>query len=165
MALRPPERRFTVDTNERQERFAIQRWLVMALTLSLLLVPATCASAAGPHSIFVDPAAHTTHLQQHEHHDAAPDIATMPEVALLLHLTFDHQTSTPVAIDDDDDPCESAPKLRDMPSSMAMAALSMPSLIANLTPLDLPVAVAPKPAALPAQAGISAIPESPPPKG
>lgn len=154
-----------METTKRQERFAFQRWLVVALTLSLLLVPATCASAAGPHSIFVDPAAHATHLQQHEHHAVSANIATMPEAELLLHLTFGHQTSTPAPIDDLDDPCESAPKIHDMPSSMAMAALSMPLLIANLLPLDLPAADAPKPALLPAQTGISAIPESPPPKG
>ena len=165
MALRPPEWRFTVETNARYKRFPFQRWLVAALTLSLLLIPATCASAAGPHSIFVDPAAHAAHLQHESHHDVSPDIATMTEAELLLHLAFGHQTSTPVAIDDLDDPCDSAPKLRDLPSSMAMAALSMPSLIADLTPLDLPAAAAPKPASLPAQIGVSSIPESPPPKG
>lgn len=88
----------------------------------------------------------------------------MSDEAVLLHLAFEYQTSTPRTIDEADDPCESAPKLRDLPSSMAMAALSMPAMITNFTLLDIPAVGAPEPGNSPDQFGISAIPENPPPK-
>jgi len=146
--------------------------LVALLTLSLLLIPATCASAAGPHSIFVDPTAHEAHHQHHLHQadsQGAMDIAKMSEEEILLHLAFGHlapdATSSVASLDNTDDPCESAPRLRDMPSSMAMAALSMPAITEELAPIDLPVAVAPEPGSIFLITGISMMPESPPPQG
>jgi hypothetical protein len=149
----------------------IQQGLVALLTLSMLLIPATCASAAGPHSIFVDPAAHQAHLQHQPHQtdtDAAMDIATMSGEELLLHLAFGHQmsetTSSVASLDDAGDPCDSAPRLRDMPSSMTMAALSMPSMIEKFAVIELPVAKSPQPSRVFLLSGIAAMPESPPPQ-
>jgi hypothetical protein len=51
--------------------------LVALLTFSMLLIPATGASAAGPHSISIDPAAHEAHLQHHQHQaDSVGAVAT-----------------------------------------------------------------------------------------
>jgi hypothetical protein len=141
---------------------------VALLTLSMLLIPATCASAAGPHSIFVDPQAHEAHLQHHQHladTDEAMDIATMSEEQILLLLAFGHLEPEATSLDRTDDPCDSAPRLRDMPSTMAMAALSMPAITEELAPVDLPMAISPEPGSVFLITGISMLPESPPPQG
>ena len=143
--------------------------LVALLTLSMLLIPATCASAAGPHSIFVDPAAHEAHLQHHPRQadsGGAMDIATMSEEEIVLHLASGHlePDATP-SVASSGDPCDSAPRLRDLPSSMAMAALSMPAITESFSPVDLPMAVSPEPGKDFFTPGISMMPESPPPQG
>jgi hypothetical protein len=52
----------------------IRRSLTVAILFGVLLVPATCANAAGPHSLYVDPRepAPTAAHRHHAHAGAAP---------------------------------------------------------------------------------------------
>ena len=97
------------------------------------------------------------------------DIATMSEEEILLHLAFGQSEPdaalSVASLDNSVDPCESAPRLRDMPSTMAMAALSMPAITGEFAPVDFPVAVSPEPGRVFIAPGIAAMPESPPPQG
>jgi hypothetical protein len=157
------------------------RGLAFLLTLSLLLVPATCADASGPHSIFVDPMATHDHHSDHEahHHD---DHAVMTQEELELHVLLGHISMdeadaiaagdaenpfapTPAAKQQvEENPCDHGPRLRDLPSSMAMAAAMTPIVLDDLSVIELPCAEAPEATTMLAPAPMAHAPESPPPQ-
>lgn len=137
----------------------VRQALVLAILLGLLLVPATCAHAAGPHSIFIDPRADETH---HGHHDG--------ETSLLEHVLFS-QTQRPAVESASGTPevetnaPTGRPMLHDLPTTMLVTiaasnmALDLPQL------LMLPAADGPN-ASLSAErlAGIDTTIEPPPPR-
>ncbi len=156
------------------------RGLAILITLSLLLIPATCANAAGPHSLFDDP------MASHEHHTGKSksshgDHIVMTQAELELHVLLGHMTqeqadampaddeahgpNEPVVTKDSEtNPCQRGPQMRDLPSTMAMAALMTPVTFDELTVLDLPCAAAPVAAAITMPAPTAHTPESPPPQ-
>lgn len=154
------------------------RALAVLLAFSLLLIPATCADAAGPHSIFIDPmATHEHHSGEGEHEDHV--VMTQEELelhVLLGHISleqadeieageaenpFSPVTSQPV----EQNPCGTGgPRLRDLPSSMAMAAATTPVTLEDLSVIDLPCAEAPVASATIAPSPVVSSPESPPPQ-
>ena len=110
---------------------ASRSMLLAALLLAgMLLFPSTCADAAGVHSLFDDPLAAQ---MPPDHHSARARYAAqygMTIAELERHVAMGHvvlpadaveqppaQASRAVA---EIDPCPSAPKFRDMPSSMLM---------------------------------------------
>lgn len=155
------------------------RGLAVLITLSLLFIPATCANAAGPHSIFVDP---TT---SHEHHSAGNDgdhndhvVMTQEELelhVLLGHMTpeqagamaSDEEAAAPdpvVANPIEKNPCQGGPRLKDLPSTMAMAALMNPVTLIDLAMIEFPCAETPVASVVISPAPMALSPESPPPQ-
>jgi uncharacterized protein involved in copper resistance len=121
----------------------VRRWVVLSVVLGLLLVPATCVNAAGPHSLFQSPMpAHigTEHGSSADH-DA--EMAAHHGMSADEHAGHHHAsaetTAKPPA------PSESAPttpapggRISDLPSTMAMAAISNPAVTNDLEPVELP---------------------------
>lgn len=155
------------------------RGLAILITLSLLFIPATCANAAGPHSIFVDP------MTLHEHHNAGDDSdhndpVVMTQEELELHVLLGHMTadqadamkaseeaSAPVAVEKvaEKNPCQGGPRVKDLPSTMAMAALMNPVMLTDLAPIEFPCATAPADSVGITPVPMVVSPESPPPQG
>lgn len=95
----------------------IRRSLTLAILLGLLLVPATCSHAMGPHSLFIDPrtdtrSSHADHAGHDEHHHARDD---------------DAKQSTK-----SDFEATRTPTVNDLPSSMLI------SIASNVVAIDLP---------------------------
>ncbi|CAN5607704.1 hypothetical protein BH09CHL1_BH09CHL1_02370 [soil metagenome] len=154
------------------------RGLVILITLSLLFIPATCANAAGPHSIFVDP------MATHEHHGAGDDSdhnehVVMTQAELELHVLLGHMTADQAdAMEADDkasapvpvvkvvekNPCQGGPSAKDLPSTMAMAALMNPVTLTELAMIEFPCAEAPVDSVAVTPALRVFTPESPPPQ-
>jgi hypothetical protein len=155
------------------------RGLAVLITLSLLFIPATCANAAGPHSIFVDP------MATHEHHSAGDDSdhgdhVVMTQEELELHVLLGHMTAdqaemmeaseeasapVPVVKIVEKNPCQGGPRVKDLPSTMAMAALMTPVTLTELTLIEFPCAGAPVDSVAITPAPMVHSPESPPPQG
>jgi hypothetical protein len=143
--------------------------------IGLLLIPATCANAAGPHSLFMDPMA----MREHEMHD---DHAAMTQDELEMHVLMGHMTpedaadmelemaatpSHPTTLHAiDPNPCElGGPSLRDLPSTMAMAAAMNPIVLDDdIAALRLPVPPSPAAAVEHAPRPHTVVPEAPPPQ-
>lgn len=154
------------------------RGLVILLTLSMLLIPATCANASGPHSIFVDPLASHEHHSNTEHHEEH-EVMTQEELelhVLLGHLSLDQADAIEAGEEEnpykpiakqpvEKNPCEGGPQLRDLPSTMAMAAAMNPVTLSDVTMIELPCADAPVASIVIAPAPMAHSPESPPPQG
>jgi hypothetical protein len=157
------------------------RGLAILLTLSLLLVPATCADASGPHSIFVDPMAnHDHHSGSEAHHQDEHVVMTQEELelhVLLGHISLEQADAieagdtenpfspAPAATQQvEANPCDHGPRLRDLPSSMAMAAAMTPVVLDDLNMIELPCAEAPEATMMLAPAPMAHTPESPPPQ-
>jgi hypothetical protein len=148
-------------------RTLAHRTLVGLLALAMLLVPATCAEAAGPHSIYADPTAGHAHHGAGETEQARPMTQAELEWLVLFGGTAPgtgrsgaDQAGTPVEQPTGPD----GSRFTDLPSTMAMAAATMPAMLNDDFSLDLPVAdgpVAHEPIA-PALTTVS--PESPPPQ-
>jgi hypothetical protein len=153
------------------------RGLAILITLSLLFIPATCANAAGPHSIFVDP------MALHEHHSAGDDSdhndhVVMTQAELELHVLLGHMTADQAdAMEADDkasapvpvkvaekNPCQGGPRMKDLPSTMAMAALMNPVTLTELALIEFPCAEAPVDSVGTTPAPMALSPESPPPQ-
>jgi len=95
----------------------VRRSLTLAILLGLLLVPATCSHAMGPHSLYIDPradtrASHADHGGHDKHHHERDDDAR-------------HSTRS-----NDDAP--RTPTVNDLPSSMLI------SIASNVVAIDLP---------------------------
>lgn len=121
----------------------VRRSLTAAILLGLLLVPATCSHAAGPHSLFIDPRDESPQAAAHPHHPG--DQAEEPVAA----------TGQP----------GNRPSAHDLPSSLLV------SLAASAIHLDIPQLLA-IPAtqlpeslrAIPVPAGVAAVVDVPPPR-
>ena len=96
----------------------LRRSLTLAILLGLLLVPATCTHAAGPHSIFIDPRPEANATAHHDHHHASKPIESAASIAL------DHDSSVSRT--------NGQPSLRDLPSTMLV------SIVSNNVVIDLP---------------------------
>jgi hypothetical protein len=104
-----------------------RRSLTIAILLGLLLIPATCTHAAGPHSIFIDPRAEANSTDPHAKHQRHPD-----------HTGGSHEyasTGAPVQ----SSPVSEAsgqPSVHDLPSTMLVsiastnAVIDLPQLLA-----------------------------------
>ena len=137
--------------------------LVVALVMALLLIPSTCAQMAGPHSIFVDP----TSGQVHDHDtesEAAIGFASNEELA--WHVV--NGDGSPGWMLDDTgsevDDCPTRPRLHDLPSTMAMDAISAPMTLEIARVLTLPTADEPVALDAPALHAVALQSESPPPR-
>lgn len=155
------------------------RGLAILLAFSLLLIPATCANASGPHSIFIDPMASHEHHNSNgsNHHD---DHMVMTQEELELHVLLGHisveqadaieegeaeNPLSPVAKQPvEKNPCAGGPRLRDLPSSMAMAAAMNPVVLSDIAAIELPCPEAPAASSSIAPAPMAPSPESPPPQ-
>ncbi|MGH2549658.1 MAG: hypothetical protein ACRDHN_09720 [Thermomicrobiales bacterium] len=154
------------------------RGLAILITLSLLFIPATCANAAGPHSIFVDP------MASHMHHSASDDSdhnnhVVMTQEELELHVLLGHMTAdqadameateeasepVPVVKVVEKNPCQGGPRVKDLPSTMAMAALMNPVTLTELALIEFPCAEVPVDSIAVTPALMVHSPESPPPQ-
>lgn len=151
----------------RGRRIVAHRALVGALALALLLVPATCAEAAGPHSIYADPTAGHQHHTGQDQDQARP----MSQAELELHVLFggtlpgtgqavSQTAGTPVELPAGSD----GARLTDLPSTMAMAAATVPAVLNDDVTLELPVADMPAAQEPIAPFVTTVSPESPPPR-
>ncbi|CAN5548980.1 hypothetical protein BH09CHL1_BH09CHL1_07840 [soil metagenome] len=141
----------------------LRHLVVMSTVLGMLLVPATCANAAGPHSLFMSPMAkHSGSMDHSDHHASSDDsdssMSGMSADEHAMHMSMGHtgaqtemsdtESTTPpdatAAVQSDAPVEETGVRLTDLPSTMAMAAASNPSSIAELDELQFP------PASLPA---------------
>lgn len=146
-------------TAGRRRRLA-SRSLVVALALTLLIIPATCAEAAGPHSIFVDPAT------GHRHHHAEASEQPLTQAALELRVILGSGTpelnlgAQSVAEDD----CPGDLRFQDLPSTLAISAVSTPATLGDILSLEFPHLDAPAILEPPALHAIFSSPDSPPPR-
>jgi hypothetical protein len=125
-------------------------WIAPALLAGMLLFPSTCAYAAGVHSLFDDPLAAP---MPPGHHPALARYAAqygMTFAELERHVAMGHivlptdaieqpPTEASVAVAEID-PCPSAPKFRDMPSSMLMDNVAAVTTIADPDVISAPIA-------------------------
>lgn len=152
----------------RGRRIAAQRALVGLLSLAMLLIPATCAEAAGPHSMFIDPTPGALH---HAAGPLAGHAQPMTQAELEQQVLFGnglrdtgHTANQEASTRADLPTGPDGTRVSDLPSTMAMAAATMPAVLNDDLTLELPVAdlpVAYEPIA-PALTTVS--PESPPPQ-
>lgn len=146
-------------TSCRGQLTGLRRSLTLAILLGLLLVPATCSHAAGPHSIFIDPRGETAHHEgDHDNH------------TLLEHVLFS-ETHRPAAEPADTGSVATSPApagqpmLHDLPTTMLVTiaasnvVLDLPELLA------IPAADSPEaPLVADRLAGIETAVEAPPPR-
>jgi len=150
-------------------RLVAHRTLVAMLGLAMLLIPSTCAEAAGPHSIYSDPVP----MAGHAHHtglDGGEQIRPMTQAELEWHVLLgetgpgaapeERTAGTPVDYPAGPD----GSRLTDLPSTMAMASATAPAVLTDQFRLELPVAD--EPAVLDAVTPHVAVvsPEVPPPR-
>jgi hypothetical protein len=151
-------------------RLVAHRTLVALLTLALLLIPSTCAEAAGPHSIYRDPTAGTDHAN-HAGHAGNEPAGSMTQRQLEWHVllgetgpgaaaTEERATGTPVEYPAGPD----GSRFTDLPSTMAIASATAPAVLIDEVRIELPTAG--EPAGLePLPPNLTIIsPESPPPR-
>lgn len=157
----------------------LRHLLVTSIVLGMLLVPSTCANAAGPHSIFMTPLAADNGSMHHAGHDphAGMAMAGMSAEEHALHMLLmgsaepadptpasDDSATSPATIQGDAPVEETGVRLSDLPSTMAMVAISNPVTIAELDAIQFP----PSPVALPHSplliAGRAVSLELPPPR-
>lgn len=151
----------------RSRRIFAHRALVGMLALAMLLVPATCAEAAGPHSIYTDPTA------GHAHHGTTgtEHVRPMTQAELEQQVLFGgplpgtgrsngQETGTPVELPTGPD----GTRFTDLPSTMAMAAATVPAVLTDDVRLELPTAEEPAALEPVAPALLTVSPESPPPR-
>jgi len=108
-------------------------------------VPATCVNAAGPHSLFQSPM--PAHIGT-EHDSAADHEAEMSMhhgMSAKEHAEHHHADAASAESIANPVPSESAPatpapggRISDLPSTMAMAAISNPAVTNDLEPVELP---------------------------
>ena len=144
-------------------RTLAERALAAALVSALLLIPSTCAQVMGPHSIFSDPTGGDIH-----HHGGSHDKAdTYGTVADLEWHVISGDGSPGWVLADPDSPeddCPTKPRLRDLPSTMAMGAISAPATLSDDIRLELPSAHAPAEAGTQPLRSAFHLVESPPPR-
>lgn len=151
----------------RGRRIFAHRALVGMLALAMLLIPATCAEAAGPHSIYADPA------NGHAHHGATGAEQARPMTRAELEQqvlfggtlpgtgrSFSQETGTPVELPTGPD----GTRFTDLPSTMAMAAATVPAVLTDDIRLELPTAEEPMALEPIAPSLLTVSPESPPPR-
>jgi uncharacterized protein involved in copper resistance len=135
----------------------LRHLVVLSTVLGMLLVPATCANAAGPHSLFMSPMTKHSGAMDHTGHHASSDdsdssMSGMSASEHAMHMAIGHTehqadtagTDSTTSVQSDAPVEETGVRLTDLPSTMAMAAVSNPSSIAELDELQFP------PASLPA---------------
>ncbi len=151
----------------------LRRWVVLSVVLGLLLVPATCVNAAGPHSLFQSPM--PAHIGT-EHGSAADHDAEMAAhhgMSAAEHAAHSHPGkpthATPMpapAPQPDSAPVTPAPggRVSDLPATMAMAAISNPAVTSDLEPIEFPGSSAPIPQSAERLLGHIPALELPPPR-
>lgn len=151
----------------RGRRIFAHRALVGMLALAMLLIPATCAEAAGPHSIYADPTAGHTHHADQESGRPQPMTQAELEQQVLFGGTLpetvrtdSQETGTPVELPAGPD----GTRLTDLPSTMAMAAATVPAVLNDAFMLELPTAEEPAAQEPIAPFVTTVSPESPPPR-
>lgn len=127
--------------------------MVASIVFGMLLVPATCADAAGPHSLFLSPMAKHDSSMHHAGADDGETAMAMPGMSAeehALHMLMGHATSsggetetdTPAgsspAIQGDAPAGDTGVSLTDLPSTMAMVAVSNPATIDELDAIQFP---------------------------
>lgn len=153
----------------------LRHLVVMSIALGMLLVPATCANAAGPHSLFMSPMAnHDTAMHHGDHHAASDDAnSAMPGMSAdehAIHMAMgytdtENETDSAVMAQRAAPAEESGVRLTDLPSTMAMAAISNPASIVELDALQFPPSSLPvTPRSTNAIAGRAILLELPPPR-
>jgi hypothetical protein len=145
----------------------LRHLLVTSIVLGMLLVPATCANATGPHSIYLTPMASNDGAMDHAmRHTATGDDAAMsaemPGMSAhehAMHMQMEQAARTapepavstalpeitlppgpPATIQGDEEIVQAGIRLTDLPSTMAMVAISNPITIAELDIIQLPSA-------------------------
>jgi hypothetical protein len=141
----------------------LRHLVVMSTVLGMLLVPATCANAAGPHSLFMTPmTTHSGSMDHSDHHasndDSGSSMSGMSDHEHAMHMSMGHSgahhaeaasvessasSDTPATVQGDAPVEETGVRLTDLPSTMAMTAVSNPTAIAELDELQFPPASRP----------------------
>jgi hypothetical protein len=169
----------------------LRHLLVASIVLGMLLVPATCANATGPHSIYLTPMAQHDGAMDHATHHAAADdgmamSAAMPGMTAhehAMHMQMEHAAKSatpqhastalpaitlppgpPATIQGDEEIVQAGIRLTDLPSTMAMVAISNPLTIAELDAIQLPAAPVAAPRAVDILSGRTVSLELPPPR-
>ncbi len=134
-----------------RERISLRRLVhavVILLVAGLLSFPATCAHAAGPHSVFQDPrveivvATPGVESHQHHHHAAPLDLAAIAREA-----------------------CASPERFSDFPDTMAMMAATAAIAAADLIVAPaLPAAPRILPPISQRPGAVTVVPDAPPPR-
>ncbi len=146
-------------TRGRRQRHGLRRSLVLAILLGLLLIPATCSHAAGPHSIFLDPRGGAAHDDDaHAGH------------SLLEHVLL-NETHRPAAAPASGSVAPEAPApagrpmLHDLPTTM-LVTIAASNVVLDLPELlVIPAAESPvNPLITDRLAGIETAVEAPPPR-
>lgn len=139
----------------------VHRSVAALLIAGLLLVPASCAQAAGPHSLFLSPMSDaTSDHQRHAHHHPPAASPIEAELAVAMVLTGTPDPSLSAAL-----PCagEQPPRLTDVPVP-AQVALALAATLPPVPTLAFPTPAyrAPETAVVPP--GRAASPDTPPPR-
>jgi len=165
----------------------LRHLLVASIVLGMLLVPATCANATGPHSLFMTPMAqHDPSMHHGKHHTQthdsgmAMDMPGMPADEHAMHMAMSHAAAnddlvsisaepevpanTPPAIKGDAPAGETGVRLTDLPSTMAMVAVSNPVTIAELDAIHFPSTPVASPRPVATLTGRAIALELPPPR-
>ncbi len=126
-------------------RLVAHRTLVALLGLAMLLIPSTCADAAGPHSIYSDPNPNAGHAH-HAGHAGSEQAGPMTQTELEWHVLLGESgPGAPVETRAAGTPVEQptgpdGSRFTDLPSTMAMASATAPAVLLDQFRLELPSA-------------------------